>query len=448
MKKLIFTALAVGAISSAFAQQKIDNRNDQRFKAENRVSSPANGTFGKTQIPGWFSPTRWAEAAGASSFMKTYVQFVMPDSLVKYIDEADTIRRPYNISYGQIIDPKDDNIDLTDDITIKMNKWTGYTVDSINMIYLYVRNVDTKIVGGNTEDVVDTLIINYFTVPNNGIKKNTLVGSGELVAYPGWSVPSLMPTTMIATQKIPLTRDDSTFANNNNGGFENSWRLKQKTFAAPAGITVASKGVADNLIGYTINFKLGHDYDSNSVMIYQRDPVAFPITNARSNYFGYSLAINEGTTEQQVEQTKFYTNALFTTKASAYTASGGSSWSGYIPGNAYFESQYAETDAHLTSLNTAVKEIKNDNFAMTNVYPNPATVNGTAVMGFNLKTASVVTVKVLNIAGQQVKTVINKNFSAGEHAEEFDLAGLKPGIYMVNMTVNGVSATKKLTITE
>jgi hypothetical protein len=69
-------------------------------------------------------------------------------------------------------------------------------------------------------------------------------------------------------------------------------------------------------------------------------------------------------------------------------------------------------------------------------------------MGFNLKSSSTVAVNIYNIAGQQVKSVINKTYAAGEHAVEFDLAGLKAGIYMVNMTVNGVSQTKKLTITE
>lgn len=448
MKKLIFTALAVGAIGSAFAQQKVDNRNDQRFKAANTVSSPAQRNMGKAEISDWYDPTEWASSAGASSFIKTYVQFVMPDSLPKYIDAGDTIRRPYNISFGQIIDPKDANIEQsTVNPGIQMNKWTGYTVDSVNLIYLYVRNVDTRIVGGNTVDVVDTLIVNYFTMPNSGITKGTLNG-GEIFAVPSWSVPTLMPTRFITSQKILLTRDDSTTATNSNGGFENAWRQKQKTFAVPAGLMVASKGIADNLIGYTVNFKLGHDYDSNSVMIYQRDPVAFPLTNPRCNYFGYSLAINEGTTAQQITQTKFYTNALFAGKTSAYNPNGATAWSGYVPGNAFFEKQYLNAQVHLTTLNTGIKEIKNDNFSVSNVYPNPATVNGTAVMAFNLKTSSVVTVNIFNIAGVQVKTVINKNMAAGEHAEEFDLAGLKPGIYMVNMTVNGVSATKKLTITE
>jgi hypothetical protein len=448
MKKLIFTTLSLVAVGSAFAQQRIDNRNELKFKASNDVVTPAQQSKGmsKSVVADWYSPIDWVEGVGAT--LTTYVQFVMPDSLCKYIDADDTIRRPYNISFGQILDPKDDNIDLGTNPAIKLTKYTGYTLDSITLVYLYVRNVDQKDDGsGNMVDVVDTMVVNYFTVPNSGITKNSLVGSGEVVAYPSWSVANLAPTKFIASQKIALTRDDSTSSNNNNGGFENSWGLAVKTWAPPAPVNVAAGGAVDNIIGYTIGFKLGHAYDTNSVMIYQKDPVAHPLTNPRANYFGYRVSINEAGTDQQVNQTKFYTNSLMCTKTSAYNTASGS-WTGYIPGNAYFESQYVNADAFLTAGNVGIKTINNDVFAMSNVYPNPAQVNGTAVMAFNLKAAGNVNVSIYNIAGQLVQNSISKNFTAGEHAEEISLAGLKAGIYMVNMTVNGATVTKKLTITE
>src|SRR6187431_985646 len=115
MKKLIFTTLSVMAVGTAFAQKPmIDNSNDPKFRAANSVLSPAQKAKtgqNKNVVADWYSPTDWAEGAGAVN--TGYVQFVMPDSLCKYIDEDDTIRRPYNISFGQIIDPKDDNIDLS-----------------------------------------------------------------------------------------------------------------------------------------------------------------------------------------------------------------------------------------------------------------------------------------------------------------------------------------------
>lgn len=458
MKKLIFTSLMVTAAGmfSANAQKSqapIDNRGDQTFKPSNYVEMPSkrnNAKLGKVdQISDWYSPSDWAGAAGADPFFQSFVNFVMPDSLAKYIDEGDTISRFYSMGVGQIMDPKDDNIDQSTNPGIKLTKYTGYKVDSIALAYLYVRNVATKDDGmGGTVAVKDTLIISYFTAPNNGIKKSTI--TGEIVANVNWDKPSLSPTGYIGQQKIVLDEMDSTSANNSQGGFENSWGTSVKVIGVdiPGGLNVASKAIADNIVGFTVKFKPGHPYDSNSVMIYQRDPVAFPLTNKRSNYFGYRYFSNSGTPEQQVSQTKYYNNSLMASKDAAYVTPKNNGWVGYVAGNAYFNTQYLQSDFHLTTTNVGLNDIKNDNFAMTNVYPNPATENGTVVFGFNLKSSSTVAINIFNIAGQQVKSVMNETFTAGEHAKQFDLAGLKPGIYMVNMTVNGSSITKKLTITE
>jgi hypothetical protein len=59
-----------------------------------------------------------------------------------------------------------------------------------------------------------------------------------------------------------------------------------------------------------------------------------------------------------------------------------------------------------------------------------------------------VNVTITNLVGQQVKVAINKNFTAGEHAEFLDITGMKAGVYFVTMTVNGNSISKKLTIVE
>lgn len=456
MKKLIFTSLMATAAGmfSANAQAPIDNRGDKTFKPSNYVEMPSknNATkLGKVdQISDWYSPSDWAGAAGAEPFFQSFVNFIMPDSLAKYIDEGDTISRFYSMGVGQIMDPKDDNIDQSTNPGLKLNRYTGYKVDSIAFAYLYVRNVSTKDDGmGGTVGVKDTLIISYFTAPANGIRKQTLSG-GEVCGGVAWDKPSLSPTGFIGQQKIVLDEADSTSANNSQGGFENAWLTAVKVIAVdiPGGLNIAAKAAADNIVGYTIKFKPGHAYDSNSVMIYQRDPVAFPLSNPRANYFGYRYFSNSGTPEQQVNQTKFYNNSLMASKAAAYVLPTNNGWVGYVAGNAYFNTQYFQNEFHLSTLNVGLNDISNDNFVMTNVYPNPATENGKAIMGFTLKSASTVAVNIFNIAGQQVKSVVNEKFAAGEHAYEFDLAGLKPGIYMVNMTVNGASVTKKLTITE
>jgi hypothetical protein len=452
MKKLIFTALSALTVGSAFAQQLVDNTKEKKHISLTPAAPMKHSSYGKATISDWYSPLDWASSAGASATLENFVNFLMPDSLAKFIDEGDTVRRSYKIGVGMVVDPKDDNIDLSQNPGIKLNKWAGYTLDSIGIVGLYVKNVHFKDDGqGNQIPVRDTLIFNYYIVQGGGITKGTLTGTPTPVfATVGWNTATRRPINFIGTQKYVLTDDDTTSVSNNNGQFENAWGVKAINIGVEGNITVPSKGVSDNLIAYTVTFKPGHDYDTSSIMIYQRDPSLFPPTATRVNYFGYRFFSNSAARESQVIQTKFYNNSLFADKLTGYYPSGtiNNGWVGFLPGNAYFENQYLQSDVLLTSSNVGLKDIKNDNFAMTNVYPNPANVNGTAVMGFNLKSASSVNVSIFNITGQLIKNVINKNFSAGEHAEEFDLSGLQPGIYMVNMTVNGVSQTKKLTITE
>jgi hypothetical protein len=83
---------------------------------------------------------------------------------------------------------------------------------------------------------------------------------------------------------------------------------------------------------------------------------------------------------------------------------------------------------------------------MTNVYPNPAPVNSMAVAGFNLKQSGKVKISIINLVGQEVKTVAEGNYAAGETAVNVDLNGLNAGVYFVKMTMNGTSETRKLTI--
>ena len=54
----------------------------------------------------------------------------------------------------------------------------------------------------------------------------------------------------------------------------------------------------------------------------------------------------------------------------------------------------------------------------------------------------------MNMVGAEVKTGVSKTYTAGSHADNLDITGLKAGVYFVNMTVNGASISKKLTIVE
>jgi hypothetical protein len=48
--------------------------------------------------------------------------------------------------------------------------------------------------------------------------------------------------------------------------------------------------------------------------------------------------------------------------------------------------------------------------------------------------------------GQEVKQIVNQNYASGEQVIDINLDGVKPGVYFVNININGVSQSRKLTV--
>jgi photosystem II stability/assembly factor-like uncharacterized protein len=76
-------------------------------------------------------------------------------------------------------------------------------------------------------------------------------------------------------------------------------------------------------------------------------------------------------------------------------------------------------------------------------YPNP--FNPQTTINFLLHAAGKVTLKVYDVSGREVATLIdNKFLQAGSHTIYFDGSTLMSGIYFYRLTVNGNTVTKKL----
>ena len=88
-------------------------------------------------------------------------------------------------------------------------------------------------------------------------------------------------------------------------------------------------------------------------------------------------------------------------------------------------------------------------FELHDAYPNP--FNPVTRIEFGLRTSAHVTIDVVDLLGRQVRTLVDENYSIGEHSTEFDGSGLASGTYYYRMTVkkNGGIAfqqTKGLTL--
>ncbi|SMO39849.1 GDSL-type esterase/lipase family protein [Gracilimonas mengyeensis] len=78
-------------------------------------------------------------------------------------------------------------------------------------------------------------------------------------------------------------------------------------------------------------------------------------------------------------------------------------------------------------------------------YPNP--FNPTTVIRYQLAVNSAVSLKVFDMLGREVATLVNARQSAGEHAVQFDASGLSSGIYLYQLkTSAGVLLNKSMVL--
>lgn len=83
-----------------------------------------------------------------------------------------------------------------------------------------------------------------------------------------------------------------------------------------------------------------------------------------------------------------------------------------------------------------------DNYSLSNNYPNP--FNPSTTIKFNIPTEGFVTLKVYDMLGREVVTLVNENKSVGEYSYNFNAANLASGMYIYQLKVNNYVSSKKM----
>ncbi|OYU94936.1 MAG: hypothetical protein CFE21_14760 [Bacteroidetes bacterium B1(2017)] len=459
MKKVLLTALAALSIGTAAMAQKIDNSKDRRFQSVGEASNPfKTKSLHKAgqAVSDWYSIMDMIDQSNVGSSLTPFVNFMVHDSLNKFIESDGTVRYGGWQSVGQVIDPKDDLINLTTSPQNQLSRFNSYKCDSIAFQYLYVRNVDSISDGmGGKAKVVDTLFVAFFSGAQ--IKKLSFTSSGDKLALVDWDYTKRLPANYVSIQTILLNRGDNgifdtTVCNNSNGGFENGWITKIGQIPAPAGmaITANSNGsTTNNLVGMSYTFKSGVPTivgTDTAVMVYQKDPITTPAGMRRTNYFGCRFQQNSGTTGWANQS--FFNTSLFALKNTSYKDDGNpNSWKGYVSGNAFTNDLFLESWFHLSTTGSILAGVnETDNVSITSVYPNPS--KGFVKANFETKTSSDVKVEIVNLIGQTVKTINFGKTAAGTYELPMDLTSLNPGVYMISITAGNSTHTQKLVIAE
>ncbi len=83
-------------------------------------------------------------------------------------------------------------------------------------------------------------------------------------------------------------------------------------------------------------------------------------------------------------------------------------------------------------------------FALYQNYPNP--FNPSSKITFDLPKADFVTLKIFDITGREVETILSEFKQTGRYTVDFNAGNLSSGVYFYRMTSGNISATKKMLI--
>lgn len=113
------------------------------------------------------------------------------------------------------------------------------------------------------------------------------------------------------------------------------------------------------------------------------------------------------------------------------------------PGKYCYRIKQLDFDGAFNYSNEVVVEYVSPNsFRLNQNYPNP--FNPSTKISFQLADDSQVSIKVYNVLGQLVSTLLDENLAAGSYEREFNAANFNSGVYFYKMETENFSDVKKM----
>lgn len=84
------------------------------------------------------------------------------------------------------------------------------------------------------------------------------------------------------------------------------------------------------------------------------------------------------------------------------------------------------------------------NFSLNQNYPNP--FNPSTTISYQLSAEGLVSLKVYDVLGKEIATLVNEIKKSGVHEVNFDVSEYSSGIYLYRMTINNFTQTRKMIV--
>ena len=85
-----------------------------------------------------------------------------------------------------------------------------------------------------------------------------------------------------------------------------------------------------------------------------------------------------------------------------------------------------------------------DDYKLYQNFPNP--FNPATIINYKINQGGYVTLKVYNLVGQVVKTLVSEYQEPGTYSEQFNASELSAGIYLYKLQVNNYTSVKRMTL--
>jgi len=94
--------------------------------------------------------------------------------------------------------------------------------------------------------------------------------------------------------------------------------------------------------------------------------------------------------------------------------------------------------------NTVEVDFLLEDYSLSQNFPNP--FNPSTNISFTLTRSTFVTLKIYNVLGNEITTLVNEVIPGGNHQIEFDASGLSSGVYLYSITAGDFVETKKMVL--
>ncbi|MFO7524216.1 MAG: T9SS type A sorting domain-containing protein [Ignavibacteriaceae bacterium] len=451
--------------------------------------TPASGATGVSINPG---NATWTNGAGATTIE---VLFGEVGNLTQVYSGAPitslAIPGPleYATSYGWRVIGHNDTCQVAGPV------WTFTTMDNPLLVAeidtVYPQNVafwtgstdganktDGEVRGFNTED--GWFMFDISNIINNG----TIIDSVHFYGYvnatnwPYWSatpLPGLNPLTATASElKTAIQANSATgvayvFSNEASGFTTGAKMYSMGTSANDDMEAALSQGwfamgmdSRDNSATYFINWDGWSQTNAPYLVVFYRWVIPVELTSFTAASVDNKVTLNWSTASEinnngfEVERDMgngftaigFVQGNGTTTEVQTYTfvddnlAAGSYS---YRLKQVDFDGTFEYSDV------VEVDVLAPKEFALNQNFPNP--FNPSTIITFSLATDSKVSLKVFDVLGQEVITIVNNNLSAGAHEYSFDASSFNSGVYFYRIEASGVNgqsftSVKKMILTK